>query len=115
MWAAGKVEFLGALAVGAVIERRSRVLSITEKQGATGPLIFVEVAHETFGGSAIAVREAQTLVYRDAPPLGSPAFWPAHRFCGRRNAHASADFSNLAISAAARDKCVRHRTLQSPR
>lgn len=76
MWAAGKVEFLGALAVGAVIERRSRVLSITEKQGATGPLIFVEVAHETFGGSAIAVREAQTLVYRDAPPLGSPASPP---------------------------------------
>jgi 3-methylfumaryl-CoA hydratase len=76
MWAAGKVEFLGALAVGAVIERRSRVLSITEKHGATGPLILVEVAHETFGGSAIAVREAQTLVYRDAPPLGSPASPP---------------------------------------
>ena len=72
MWAAGKVEFLGALAVGGAIERRSRVVSITEKQGATGPLIFIEVAHETFGNGTLAVRETQTLVYRDAPPAGSP-------------------------------------------
>ncbi len=72
MWAAGKVEFLSALACGAAIERRSRVLSITEKQGATGPLIFVEVAHETFGAGTLAVRETQTIVYRDAPPPGSP-------------------------------------------
>lgn len=72
MWAAGKVEFLRPLTVGTEVERRSRVLSITEKQGATGPLIFVEVAHETFGGETLAVRETQTLVYRDAPPPGSP-------------------------------------------
>jgi 3-methylfumaryl-CoA hydratase len=72
MWAAGKVEFLAPLACGAAIERRSRVLSITEKQGATGPLIFVEVAHETLGNATLAVRETQTLVYRDAPPSGAP-------------------------------------------
>jgi 3-methylfumaryl-CoA hydratase len=72
MWAAGKAEFLAPLAVGADIERRSRVHSITEKQGATGPLIFVEVAHETSGNGTLAVRETQTLVYRDAPPPGSP-------------------------------------------
>lgn len=72
MWAAGKVEFLRPLTVGTEVERRSRVLTITEKQGATGPLIFVEVAHETFGGETLAVRETQTLVYRDAPPPGSP-------------------------------------------
>lgn len=72
MWAAGKVEFLAPLTCGAAVERHSRVLSITEKQGGTGPLIFVEVAHETFGNGALAVRETQTLVYRDAPPTGSP-------------------------------------------
>lgn len=72
MWAAGKVEFLTPFANSADIERRSRVLSITEKHGATGPLIFVEVAHETFGDGTLAVRETQTLVYRDAPPSGSP-------------------------------------------
>ena len=72
MWAAGAAEFLAPITSGATIERRSRVLSITEKQGGTGPLIFVELAHETFAGAMLAVRETQTLVYRDAPPAGSP-------------------------------------------
>jgi len=72
MWAAGAVEFFAVLACGAAVERRSRVLSITEKHGATGPLSFVEVAHETFGNGTLTVRETQTLVYRNAPPPGSP-------------------------------------------
>lgn len=72
MWAAGAVEFLAAIPSGAAIERRTRVLSITEKQGGTGPLVFAELAHETFADEALATRETQTLVYRDAPPPGSP-------------------------------------------
>lgn len=72
MWAAGSVEFVGSITTGAAIERRTRVLAITEKQGATGPLVFAELAHETFAGDRLAVRETQTLVYRDAPPPGSP-------------------------------------------
>ncbi|KPF79341.1 hypothetical protein [Novosphingobium sp. AAP93] len=72
MWAAGSVEFLGSITVGSAVKRRTRVLAITEKQGGTGPLVFAELAHETFAGDALAVRETQTLVYRDAPPPGSP-------------------------------------------
>ncbi|WP_298194006.1 hypothetical protein [Novosphingobium sp.] len=72
MWAAGSAEFLAPIPCDSVIERRSRVLSITEKQGGTGPLVFAELAHETFAGETLAVRETQTLVYRDAPPPGSP-------------------------------------------
>lgn len=72
MWAAGKLEFLGPLTCDTPVERRSRVHAITEKQGASGPLIFIEVAHETLGGGTLSVRETQTLVYRDAPPPGSP-------------------------------------------
>ncbi|OYU35375.1 hypothetical protein [Novosphingobium sp. PASSN1] len=72
MWAAGAVEFLHSIASGTAIERRTRVLSITEKQGGTGPLVFAELAHETFANDALALRETQTLVYRDAPPPGSP-------------------------------------------
>lgn len=72
MWAAGSVEFLGSITVGSAVKRRTRVLAITEKQGGTGPLVFAELAHETFAGDALAVRETQTLVYRDAPPAGSP-------------------------------------------
>ncbi|MEI6642808.1 MAG: hypothetical protein WCL10_12285 [Novosphingobium sp.] len=72
MWAAGAVEFLAPIGTGARIERRTRVLSITEKQGGTGPLVFAELAHETSGDGILAARETQTLVYRDAPPPGSP-------------------------------------------
>jgi 3-methylfumaryl-CoA hydratase len=72
MWAAGGVEFLAPIPAGAAIERRTRVLSITAKQGGTGPLVFAELAHETFAGETLAIRETQTLVYRDAPPPGSP-------------------------------------------
>lgn len=72
MWAAGAVEFLGAIPSGAATSRRTRVLSITAKQGGTGSLVFAELAHETYANDLLAVRETQTLVYRDAPPPGSP-------------------------------------------
>ncbi len=72
MWAAGAAEFIAPIPAGAAIERRSRVVSIAEKQGGTGALVFAELAHETFADEALAVRETQTLVYRDAPPRGSP-------------------------------------------
>ena len=92
MWAASRVEFLAPLRVGQSVERRSTVLSITAKTGGSGPLVFVEVEHLTIGDGALAVREVQSLVYRDAAPAGSPpvppplgearfdpAAWDAHR------------------------------------
>ncbi len=92
MWASSKVEFHAALRPGEAVERLSRVLSVTEKSGGSGRLVFVEVLHETSGSRGLAVREVQSLVYRDAaapgtppapPPLGAgqfdPAEWEAHR------------------------------------
>ena len=92
MWAASKVEFIAPLRMGQSIDRRSKVLSVTAKQGGSGPLVFVEVDHQTYGDDTLAVREVQSLVYRDAapansppvpPPLGAvrfdPAGWDAHR------------------------------------
>jgi 3-methylfumaryl-CoA hydratase len=92
MWASSKVEFLAPLRVGAEITRRSRVASVTAKTGASGPLVFVEIAHETRGDGELAVREVQSLVYRDPAPAGAalvppppgstefdPAGWEAHR------------------------------------
>ena len=92
MWASSEVEFLHPLPVGAVIERRSRIASITEKQGGSGALVFVEVAHETLADGALAVRETQAIVFREAadpdtplapPPPGESSFdpvgWDAHR------------------------------------
>ncbi len=72
MWASSKVEFLTPLRAGQAIERRSRVRAITEKSGGSGSLVFVDIAHETSGDGTLAVREVQTLVYRDPPPPGSP-------------------------------------------
>lgn len=92
MWASSAVEFVAPLHPGEAVERVSRVVSVTEKQGGSGPLIFVEVSHDTCGIGGLAVRERQSLVYRAAaehgappapPPPGpgrfDPAGWLAHR------------------------------------
>ncbi|MGB5076165.1 MAG: MaoC family dehydratase N-terminal domain-containing protein [Sphingorhabdus sp.] len=92
MWASSKVEFHTPLYLGQAITRTSRVVSITEKSGSSGQLVFVEVEHETAAGSILAVRETQVIVYRGAamadamlspPSLGDevfdPAGWDIHR------------------------------------
>lgn len=92
MWASSKVEFLAPLNVGEAVTRHSRVASVTEKSGGSGKLVFVDVAHETHGPAGLAVREVQSLVYREPaapgtppapPPLGEgrfdPAGWDWHR------------------------------------
>lgn len=92
MWAASDITFLSPLAIGARIERISRIVSITEKDGSSGRLGFVEVEHVTRADDVEAVREVQTLVYRAALPADAPlsppppseggfdpAHWDAHR------------------------------------
>lgn len=92
MWASSAIEFHAPLTVGATIERTSRVVSVEEKKGGSGRLAFVDVEHETLGDAQLAVREVQTLVYRDAaasdaplspPERGNgefdPSSWDAHR------------------------------------
>ena len=77
MWASSKVEFLAPLGLGTTIERRSTLVSVVTKAGSSGPLVFVDIAHETLADGTLAVREVQSLVYRDPPPAGSPAAPPA--------------------------------------
>ncbi len=92
MWASSKIEFSAPLHIGEAVTRRSRVLSVTAKEGGSGSLVFVEVEHATSGEAGLAVREVQSLVYRGAAPAGSPpapsapgegafdpAGWGAHR------------------------------------
>jgi len=92
MWAGSALEFHAPIAVGATVERVSRVASIAAKSGSRGEMVFVEVDHETSVDGELAVRERQTLVYLEAlaadaplaPPdptgeLFDPAGWDAHR------------------------------------
>ncbi|MEL7518786.1 MAG: hypothetical protein AAFN48_07525, partial [Pseudomonadota bacterium] len=48
------------------IERTSRVASISEKEGSSGKLAFVNVEHDTRSNGTLSIRETQTLVYRGA-------------------------------------------------
>jgi 3-methylfumaryl-CoA hydratase len=75
MWAGSEIRFLRPLPVGAAIERVSTVAAVSEKQGASGRLVFVEVDHLTRADGLDAVRERQTMVYREAPtaPMALPA------------------------------------------
>ena len=92
MWASSKIAFHAPIAIGAVIERRSRVAAVSEKDGGSGRLAFVDIEHHTRSNGTLAVIEAQTLVYREAaaadaplspPPPGAarfdPSEWDAHR------------------------------------
>ncbi len=66
MWASSTVEFHAPLRVGAAVERRSTIAEISEKSGGSGTLVFVQLDHEVRGDGLLAVRERQTLVYREA-------------------------------------------------
>ncbi len=67
MWASSKVEFLRDIKIGAPIERRSSIASVSEKTGRSGSLLFVNVDHLTMSKETVCVKETQTIVYRDAP------------------------------------------------
>ena len=66
MWASSKVEFVAPIKVNSEIERVSTIASIAEKSGSTGSLVFVDVTHETKADGVLAIKERQTLVYREA-------------------------------------------------
>ncbi len=66
MWASSDVEFLAPLKDGAEIERVSIVKAITEKEGRSGKLLFVNVEHMTMSGGIECVKDVQTIVYREA-------------------------------------------------
>jgi 3-methylfumaryl-CoA hydratase len=76
MWAASQVNFHAPMTAGAEINRRSTIAEISEKTGATGPLVFVTVDHETVADGVLAVTERQSIVYRDAPTATSPTGQP---------------------------------------
>lgn len=73
MWAGSALEFVRPLTVGEPYVRTSTVAEIVDKSGRSGALCFVTVNHEIAGAGGIAVRERQTIVYREpADPAARP-------------------------------------------
>ncbi len=77
MWAASKVDFHVPLQVNDDVTRTSRIASITEKQGASGKLVFVDIAHETCANGTLCVTETQSIVYREAASASTSVAPPA--------------------------------------
>ena len=66
MWAGGELRFLAPLRIGDRVRRVSRIESVELKEGRSGRLCFVRVAHEITTSRGVAVEEVQDIVYRDA-------------------------------------------------
>jgi 3-methylfumaryl-CoA hydratase len=70
MWAGGRLQFLAPLPVGAQAERVSRIKAVEVKQGKSGPLVFVTVAHDISVQAKPVIQEEHDIVYRDVLQVG---------------------------------------------
>lgn len=67
MWAGGALDFLAPLPLGTEATRSTTIRSIAPKSGRSGRLIFLVLDHEIDVDGVPAVRESQTIVFRDLP------------------------------------------------
>jgi 3-methylfumaryl-CoA hydratase len=72
MWAGGRIRIRGTLRCGEPATRRSRISSVEDKQGRSGPLTFVTVDHQVRQRGRIIVDEQQDVVYRTAAGPAGP-------------------------------------------
>ncbi len=68
MWAGGRIELLRPIPIGAAIRRRSTLIDVSSKRGASGELMFVTLRHEISSGSALALIEEQDIVFCEPLP-----------------------------------------------
>ena len=72
MWAGGRIEFIQPIRIGTAVQRKSEILSVERKQGASGELVFVTVRHVISGAEGPAICEEHDIVYRSAARPGDP-------------------------------------------
>lgn len=72
MAAGGRFTFHAALKIDGMAQRSSRVTRIERKEGRSGRLAFVTVAHTITGNGKPAIYEEQDIVYREAATGGRP-------------------------------------------
>ncbi len=71
MWASGDLRTAQPLSIGETVGKTSTILSVEEKRGRTGQLVFVRVGHEFAGDRGGSMREEHQIVYREAPVPGA--------------------------------------------
>ena len=72
MWAGSRLDFLAPIRIGDALRRESEILSVAEKSGRSGRLVFVTVRHRVTAERTLAVEEEHDIVYRDLPKPGVP-------------------------------------------
>ena len=72
MFAGGRFEFRAPLKIGEEVQRVSRIEDVSVKEGRSGTLVFVTVAHEISNAGGIAVHEEHDIVYRESPGPDAP-------------------------------------------
>jgi 3-methylfumaryl-CoA hydratase len=77
MWAAGRLTLHKPLIKGEQAKRTSTILSVDQKTGRSGKLVFVTVRHDITVNGELRISEEQDIVYRDAPVPGARAVEPA--------------------------------------
>jgi 3-methylfumaryl-CoA hydratase len=73
MIAGGNLSFFKPLRVGDEVSRTSRIVEVSYKEGRSGPLVFVRIAHEISLARDIALVEEQEIVYRGLAKPNNPA------------------------------------------
>jgi 3-methylfumaryl-CoA hydratase len=71
MFAGGRITFHRELELGETVERVGTILSVKEKTGTSGELVFVTVRYEISGRAGLAIEEEQDIVYRGAATPGA--------------------------------------------
>ena len=97
MWAGGTLRSLRPVALGEPAALRSDILSVTEKRGRSGRLVFVTVGHKVLQEGRPCVEEEQVIVYRESAPRPSAA--TARPQAGRQQAAAPGQGGGTAAAA----------------
>ncbi|MBT8147992.1 MAG: MaoC family dehydratase N-terminal domain-containing protein [Gammaproteobacteria bacterium] len=89
MWAGGRLEFHHPLRAGDAITRRSVIKQVETKEGRSGQLAFVCVAHEISNSAGLAIYEEHDIVYRENPAASVSQSTPK----AAKSAPATSDYS----------------------
>jgi 3-methylfumaryl-CoA hydratase len=74
MWAGSRLNWRKPLNVGTTVEKHSEILRVARKEGRSGPMVFVTLAHRYEDAQGdVLLNEEHDIVYRDAPGAAEAA------------------------------------------